>query len=63
MKLKNVLAGFSVLIIGLIINIILLTIFQSSVEGSYYAMIGFSIIYLAAIIFVCTLMIIDNKKK
>lgn len=58
--------GIGTLLIGFILCSILASLFSSGapeIGSSYLGFIGFSILYLASVIAVCTYMIINNKSK
>lgn len=64
--LKSLGIGIGTLLIGLILSIFLSNIFSSGapeIGSSYLGFIGFSVLYLASVVAVCTYIIIKNKSK
>lgn len=64
--MKSLGIGIGTLLIGLILCIFLSNIFSSGapeIGSSYLVFIGFSVLYLASVVAVCTYLIIKNKSK
>lgn len=63
--MKSLGIGFGTLILGIIVSILLANTFTSAapkIGSSYLGFIGFSILYLASVMAVCTYTIIKHKK-
>lgn len=64
--MKSLGIGIGTLLIGLILCMILSSLFSSGapdIGSSYLGFIGFSILYLASVMAICTYTIIKHKSK